>query len=169
MCFAGGFENLPMPESAEVGDAASTLKPYEKRRIAPTRRTSSSSITATTTNSLNHIGGFASALSAQGHSCVVAVPSGKDSLSAVPNPGFTAALYNELLERPAFFPDGRTADIIHAWTPREFPSSSSTRGLWKQAHGWSCTLRTTRSTSSPATPSGRSWSLGRWGSASSTQ
>ena len=73
-----------------------------------------------TTNSLNHIGGFASALSAQGHSCVVAVPSGKDSLSAVPNPGFTAALYNELLERPAFFPDGRTADIIHAWTPREF-------------------------------------------------
>ena len=73
-----------------------------------------------TTNSLNHIGGFARALSARGHACVVAVPSGKDSLSAVPNPAFTAALYNELLERPAFFPDGRTADIIHAWTPREF-------------------------------------------------
>jgi hypothetical protein len=26
--FAGGFENLPKPKSAEVGDAASTLKPY---------------------------------------------------------------------------------------------------------------------------------------------
>jgi hypothetical protein len=26
--FAGGFENLPKPQSAEVGDAASTLKPY---------------------------------------------------------------------------------------------------------------------------------------------
>ena len=26
--FAGGFENLPLPESAAVGDAASTLKPY---------------------------------------------------------------------------------------------------------------------------------------------
>ena len=73
-----------------------------------------------TTNSLNHIGGFAGALCAKGHACVVAVPSGKDTLSAVPNPGFTAALYNELLERPAFFPDGRTADVIHAWTPREF-------------------------------------------------
>ena len=73
-----------------------------------------------TTNSLNHIGGFANALSAQGHACVVAVPSGKDSLTTVPNPAFTAALYNDLLERPAFFPDRRTADVIHAWTPREF-------------------------------------------------
>ena len=73
-----------------------------------------------TTNSLNHIGGFARALSAGGHACVVAVPSGMDTLSAVPNPGFTAALYNELLERPAFFPDRRAADVIHAWTPREF-------------------------------------------------
>ena len=26
--FAGGFENLPKPKSAVVGDAASTLKPY---------------------------------------------------------------------------------------------------------------------------------------------
>jgi hypothetical protein len=26
--FAGGFDNLPKPKSAEVGDAASTLKPY---------------------------------------------------------------------------------------------------------------------------------------------
>jgi hypothetical protein len=73
-----------------------------------------------TTNSLNHIGGFASALSALGHSCIVAVPSGKDTLAAVPNPAFAPALYNDLLERPACFPDGRTADVIHAWTPREF-------------------------------------------------
>ncbi len=72
-----------------------------------------------TTNSLNHIGGFAGALSARGHACVVAVPCGKDSLSAVPNPAFVPALYNDLLERPAFFPGGGTADIIHAWTPRE--------------------------------------------------
>jgi hypothetical protein len=28
MRFAGGFDNLPMPKSAAVGDAASTLKPY---------------------------------------------------------------------------------------------------------------------------------------------
>ncbi|HEY4988327.1 MAG TPA: glycosyltransferase [Opitutaceae bacterium] len=72
-----------------------------------------------TTNSLNHIGGFANALCAQGNACVVAVPSGKDSLSMVPSPAYVGALYNDLLDRPAFFPDGGTADIIHAWTPRE--------------------------------------------------
>ena len=72
-----------------------------------------------TTNSLNHIGGFANTLSAQGHACVVAVPSGRDTLSSVSNPVFIAALYEELLVQPAFFPDRGTADIIHAWTPRE--------------------------------------------------
>jgi glycosyltransferase involved in cell wall biosynthesis len=73
-----------------------------------------------TTNSLNHIGGFARTLAAQGHSCIVAVPSGKDTRPAEAAPTYVAALYNELLERPSFFPDGGTADIIHAWTPREF-------------------------------------------------
>ena len=73
-----------------------------------------------TTNSLNHISGFANALTATGHACVVAVPSGKDSFSAVSRPAFIPALYNELLGKPAFFPDGRSADVIHAWTPREF-------------------------------------------------
>ena len=72
-----------------------------------------------TTNSLNHIGGFANALTAKGHACVVAVPSGRDSISALAAPAFIPALFNELLEKPAFFPDGRTADLIHAWTPRE--------------------------------------------------
>ena len=73
-----------------------------------------------TTNSLNHIGGFANTLTATGHACVVAVPSGRDSVSRVAKPAFIPALYNELLEKPAFFPDGRSADVIHAWTPREF-------------------------------------------------
>ena len=73
-----------------------------------------------TTNSLNHIGGFANALTAKGHACVVAVPSGKDSVGAVQRPAFIPALYNELIEKPALFPDGRGADVIHAWTPREF-------------------------------------------------
>jgi len=73
-----------------------------------------------TTNSLNHIGGFANALSARGHSCVVAVPAGKESLSATPNPLFIPALYDEVLALPVFFPDRGTADVIHAWTPREF-------------------------------------------------
>ena len=72
-----------------------------------------------TTNSLNHIGGFANILSAQGHAVVVAVPSGRDTLSAASNPVFIAALYDDVLAQPALFPDRGTADIIHAWTPRE--------------------------------------------------
>jgi GT2 family glycosyltransferase/glycosyltransferase involved in cell wall biosynthesis len=72
-----------------------------------------------TTNSLNHIGGFANWLSEQGHACVVAVPGNKESLSAVHQPRFIAATYAEVLARPAFFPDNRPADLIHAWTPRE--------------------------------------------------
>ena len=72
-----------------------------------------------TTNSLNHIAGFANWLCARGHSCVVAVPGEKDTLATVPSPRFQAATYAEVLARPAQFPDGRPADVIHAWTPRE--------------------------------------------------
>jgi len=72
-----------------------------------------------TTNSLNHIGGFAHWLSAHGHACAVAVPDKKETLPVVRDPRFLAATYAEVLARPAFFPDGRPADLIHAWTPRE--------------------------------------------------
>jgi glycosyltransferase involved in cell wall biosynthesis len=72
-----------------------------------------------TTNSLNHIGGFAHVLAEQGHSCAVAVPTGKETLSALTNPSFIAALCDDLLANPAIFPDKGVADIIHAWTPRE--------------------------------------------------
>ena len=72
-----------------------------------------------TTNSLNHIGGFANTLCAQGHSCVVAVPAAKETISKVLDPVFIPALYDELLAQPGFFPDRGTADVIHAWTPRE--------------------------------------------------
>ncbi len=72
-----------------------------------------------TTNSLNHIGGFANVLSARGHAVVVAVPTGKETLSSASNPVFIPALYDEVLAQPALFPDRGTADVIHAWTPRE--------------------------------------------------
>jgi glycosyltransferase involved in cell wall biosynthesis len=73
-----------------------------------------------TTNSLNHIAGFASALTARGHACAVAVPRGKDTLQVIPNPSFRAATYEEALADPAaLFPDLRPADLLHAWTPRE--------------------------------------------------
>ncbi len=72
-----------------------------------------------TTNSLNHIGGFANALCAAGHACVVVVPHGKDTLAHLRAPLFVPATFDEALENPGLFPDGKTADLIHAWTPRE--------------------------------------------------
>lgn len=72
-----------------------------------------------TTNSLNHVAGFAGALADLGHACAVAVPSGKETLPAVPNPRFLALSFAEALQQPRFFPDGRAADVVHAWTPRE--------------------------------------------------
>jgi glycosyltransferase involved in cell wall biosynthesis/phage shock protein A len=72
-----------------------------------------------TTNSLNHIGGFAHWLCTQGHACVVAVPDEKESVKVVPDPLFIPATFDEVLARPNLFPDGRPADLIHAWTPRE--------------------------------------------------
>jgi len=72
-----------------------------------------------TTNSLNHIGGFANTLCAAGHACVVAVPHGRETLAHIAHPLFIAATYDEALARPTLFPNGKTADIVHAWTPRE--------------------------------------------------
>ena len=72
-----------------------------------------------TTNSLNHIGGFANTLSAAGQACIVAVAKDKETVSHVPAPLFIPATYAELLALPGLFPDGKPADLIHAWTPRE--------------------------------------------------
>ncbi|MGH8017014.1 MAG: glycosyltransferase [Opitutaceae bacterium] len=72
-----------------------------------------------TTNSLNHIGAFANALTQAGHACVVAVPSGRETLASIPSPLFQPALFEEALRQPHLFPDGREANVIHAWTPRE--------------------------------------------------
>lgn len=72
-----------------------------------------------TTNSLNHIGGFAGILTRQGHACAVAVPGDKDTIKVIADPQFIAVSYAEALAGPNLFPDGRGADIVHAWTPRE--------------------------------------------------
>ncbi len=50
---------------------------------------------------------------------MVAVPKGRDTLRVVSDPRFVPATYDEVLARPRLFPDGRAADLIHAWTPRE--------------------------------------------------
>lgn len=72
-----------------------------------------------TTNSLNHIGGFANTLCATGHACVVAVPQAKETITHISAARFFPATYEEVLAKPGLFPDGQPADIIHAWTPRE--------------------------------------------------
>lgn len=71
------------------------------------------------TNSTNHIAGFANALAGAGHACVVAVPWGADTVRLVPQVHFQARSFRDCLERGPGFPDGRPADIVHAWTPRE--------------------------------------------------
>ena len=71
------------------------------------------------TNSLNHIAGFANTLCAGGHSCVVAVPHGRETIKIISDPLFIPATYEEVLARPRLFPNGKSADLIHAWTPRE--------------------------------------------------
>lgn len=73
-----------------------------------------------TTNSLNHIGVFANRLGELGHACVVAVPEGKEQTAHLDRPRFGIATFAEALAaRGAVFPDGRPADVLHAWTPRE--------------------------------------------------
>lgn len=72
-----------------------------------------------TTNSLNHIAGFARQLGVLGHTCAVAVPQKKETLAVISEPAFLATTYAEALAQPGLFPDGKPADLIHAWTPRE--------------------------------------------------
>jgi hypothetical protein len=49
----------------------------------------------------------------------VAVPGDLESLRHVADPLFIPVTHAEAAARPGLFPDGRPADLIHAWTPRE--------------------------------------------------
>jgi len=63
---------------------------------------------------------YARQLHLAGHSCAVAVPASLETVSQHPNPSFKPMLYGDVLAEPeSAFPDGRPADVIHAWTPRE--------------------------------------------------
>ncbi len=73
-------------------------------------------------NSMGHIAGAAGGLRALGHACAVAIPG--DDLSSVAVLGdtslFRPVVFSGTWENSrTLFPDGRPADIIHAWTPRE--------------------------------------------------
>ena len=72
-------------------------------------------------NSMGHIAGFARPLAARGHALVVGVPEPSDLRGGGDLPGLRIqpATFDRLREEPRVFPDGRGADVVHAWTPRE--------------------------------------------------
>ena len=63
-------------------------------------------------NSLNHIAEFARQLDRRGHACVIALSERN------PTPSGNTVSHDYLAVAPVRFPDGRPADLIHAWTPR---------------------------------------------------
>ncbi len=73
-------------------------------------------------NSMGHIAGFAAGLRELGFACAAAIPGDdRQSVAALGDaPPFRPVLFVETWERgETLFPDGRGADVIHAWTPRE--------------------------------------------------
>ncbi|MCH6255811.1 glycosyltransferase [Puniceicoccaceae bacterium K14] len=73
-----------------------------------------------TSNSMLHIAGFANRLSELGHSCIVAVPQNKQTVQFLEDVcHFQTAIYGDVLAIPNHFPNGKPADTLHAWTPRE--------------------------------------------------
>lgn len=71
-------------------------------------------------NSTHPLALYAREFHKSGHSCAVAVPSNLETVDQYPNAFFRPLLYGDALNDPdSVFPDGRPADVIHAWTPRE--------------------------------------------------
>jgi glycosyltransferase involved in cell wall biosynthesis len=71
-------------------------------------------------NSIHPLALYAREFDRCGHSCVVAVPNNLETVHQCPNAFFHPLLYGDVLNDPeSVFPDGRPADVIHAWTPRE--------------------------------------------------
>ena len=73
-------------------------------------------------NSMGHIAGFAAGLARRGHACAAAIPGDvRDSAAALgDHPPLRPVLFSDTWERTGeIFPDGRPADVLHAWTPRE--------------------------------------------------
>jgi glycosyltransferase involved in cell wall biosynthesis len=70
-------------------------------------------------NSALHVASLAHELIAVGYDCVVAVPSHKETLGALPAARFMALHFEELPNLPAYFKDGRGPCLVHAWTSRE--------------------------------------------------
>lgn len=70
-------------------------------------------------NSGVHIFHLANELSALGYHCVVSVPHGVDTASELGVPRFQTVAFGTKQAGDLAFPNGRPADLVHAWTPRE--------------------------------------------------
>jgi O-antigen biosynthesis protein len=89
------------------------------------------------TNSAHPMAMHARHLRALGHECVAAVPGNLGSIEHVHEPAFRPVLYDDALAAPeSLFSDGRAADILHAWTPREGVRKLVTRYLAERPTAW---------------------------------
>ena len=70
-------------------------------------------------NSAHHIFGLADALAARGHDVVVGVVKSVPEGGFERRDGFRVVSHRTLLKEGARFADGKPADVLHAWTPRE--------------------------------------------------
>lgn len=70
-------------------------------------------------NSAMHLYSIANMLTDLGHSCAVCVPAGPETVLDHGRPRFQVLSYEEGIVQGVTFPNGRSADLVHAWTPRE--------------------------------------------------
>lgn len=66
-----------------------------------------------------HVFNLANQLIELGHDCAVCVPDQPEATARVGSARFATIHVAQVLDRPHRFADGRAADLIHAWTPRE--------------------------------------------------
>lgn len=72
-----------------------------------------------TCNSALHVAALANELIDRGYDCVVAGPSHKETIVALPRARFMALEFDELGELPDYFVDHCGPSLVHVWTPRE--------------------------------------------------
>ncbi len=72
-----------------------------------------------TCNSALHVAALAHELIARGYDCVVAGPSHKETVTALPRARFMALEFDEWENLPDYFVDHAGPAFVHAWTPRE--------------------------------------------------
>ena len=71
-------------------------------------------------NSAVHVHNFANQLAALGHSTAVAFPDGGDSGAGLGDQNYSVHRFPQVDgDWTRVFPDGRSPDVVHAWTPRE--------------------------------------------------